>query len=374
MNEIHLYGVIGESVTAVDVKMALAKMDQQQPLIVRIDSEGGKVTDGLSMFEAFAAYPGPKKAIVQPAAFSIASYIAMAFDDVEIVSNGYVMIHNPLVETAGDAKALSQNVEMLSKMQASMTEAYSQKTGATPEVVAAWMNETTFFNAQEAVQMGFASRVIDTRAASAMLAPVALATKLRMPPQVYASLSVSDGLGGDNSETTQENGTMSNAAPVAATLQEIRAALPKAKSDFILKCLEQQLPIAQAQALAMEEMVRENEDVTAQNTELMAKLTAMESELTALKAQVGAQPGPDPNLNPEVETTVEYPMAKTGVRPVAAAGVVAGGKVSAKAQWDQAVRAELQHCSGNKMKAIQAADRANPGLRQQMLQEANAVA
>jgi hypothetical protein len=39
---------------------------------------------------------------IESSAFSIASFVAMAFDDVEISSNGYMMLHNPYAQAEGD--------------------------------------------------------------------------------------------------------------------------------------------------------------------------------------------------------------------------------------------------------------------------------
>jgi ATP-dependent protease ClpP protease subunit len=133
-NEINLFGPIGRTqdgsgVTAQQVKSLLAAADQNQPLVVRIDSEGGSVFDGLSIYEAFNNYPGPKKAIIESTAFSIASYIAMAFDEVEIAENGYVMIHEPASATDGTSSELKKSAELLDKLDQSMVTAYAKKTG-----------------------------------------------------------------------------------------------------------------------------------------------------------------------------------------------------------------------------------------------------
>jgi len=375
MNTINLCGTIGEDVTSLQVKAALEGMDQSKPLCVCIDSEGGEVFDGLSLYEAFAAYPGPKKAIIKPAAFSIASYIAMAFEEIEIVRNGYFMIHNPLISAEGDAATLSARMQLLIKLEQSMVDAYCSRTGQSPEVIRGMMQQDTFFNADEAVQMGFASRVIDTRAPSLMTSPMAIACKLKMPPQVFAALGAV--LGGDKREPTKENPLMSTAQPVAATLQEIRAALPKAKADFILTCLEKSMPLAQVQALALDGAMTENDQLQTECAALRAENAQLKAQLaTAAATPPAAPPAAPPTLNPDQETMCATPAAvtaKTGLKPVAQSGIGSHG-LSAKAQWDAAVKAELGNHGNNKIKAVQAVAKAYPGLRERMVQEANAVA
>ena len=70
---------------------------------------------------------------------------------------------------------------------------------------------------------------------------------------------------------------------MAPSIKEIKAAFPKMKDSFFVKCLERELPIASVASAAAEELMAENQ-------ELMAKVAAMEEEMTALKAR-GRVPG-----------------------------------------------------------------------------------
>jgi ATP-dependent protease ClpP protease subunit len=358
MNEIKLYGVIGEDVTAQSVKTLLAKMDQSQPLFVRIDSEGGSVFDGLSIYEAFAAYPGPKKAVIEPTAFSIASYIAAAFDDVEIVGNGYMMIHSPWTEAAGTASDLHKQAELLDKLQASMVQAYSQRTGKSEDEIKALLEKETWLNAQEAVQMGLATRVVSTEAKT-RLAPHA--RHQTMPQMVFAAL-FGAGQSGEKSVPTQESEPMSN-PQTAATLQEIKAAFPKAKAEFVLNCLEKSLPLASVAAAAAEELLAENDD-------LKAKLSAMEEEMAALKAK--AEEVVEEEVVEEVEEEpAAKPQAKAkGVKPIARASS-ASKSGDPRSEWKAAVDGFLAQCNGDRARASMLANRHNPGLRDRMLAMSN---
>lgn len=372
-NEINLFGVIGRTedgsgITAQQIKTQLAKMDQMQPLLVRIDSEGGSVFDGFSIYEAFASYPGPKKAIVESTAFSIASYIAMAFDEVEISENGYVMIHEPSTDTHGTASELAKNADLLSKLDQSMVAAYAKKTGLSEDDARGLMREETFMNASEALAMGFVNRINPTQVKTRVTPQ---AKHRNMPQRVYAAL-FGAGSGGDTREPTKDE-PMSN-TPTAATLQEIRAAFPKAKAEFVLKCLEAQKPMASVAAAAAEELMAENQ-------ELMAKVAAMEEEMAALKAQaleVVVEPSEEEEM-PEEEMAKAKAMedeemkakatARVGLKPIAKAKQVVSK--SAVAKWNETVNACLTRVGGNKVKAAALANRENPGLREQMLREVN---
>ena len=104
MNTIQLGAIgLGETPTmAKDVEAALANASPDETLFVDIHSEGGSVFEGFAIYNMLNEWPGKKVARIKVAAFSIASYIAMACDEIEIANNGFFMIHNPYSQTGGD--------------------------------------------------------------------------------------------------------------------------------------------------------------------------------------------------------------------------------------------------------------------------------
>lgn len=362
-NEIKLYGVIGEEVRAVEVKQQLDAMDQTQPLTVRIHSEGGSVSDGLAMYDAFTAYAGPKRAVIESAAFSIASYIAMAFDQVEITENGYLMIHNPHMEIAGDDAALAHGSAVLSKLKDSMVQAYSQKTGKSTEEVLAIMAAETWINAKEALASGYVSKITPPKQIKAV------ARLTNMPQGVLQSLF---GDGSDAGEQrVEKDKPMSDTKLVAASLGEIKAAFPKAKAEFVLSCLEKQLPMASVMTDALAAMDDELTALRARLAEYETKAAkAMEEE-----EEVVAMEEEDPAAMEEEEEEIivakakaQRAKAKAGVKPVAKA---TGSRPSATALWNKEIDAKAA-AGMSKVKAASLVNRENPGLREQMLAEVNA--
>jgi ATP-dependent protease ClpP protease subunit len=359
-NEIKLYGIIGEDVRAVEVKQQLDAMDQTQPLTVRIHSEGGSVSDGMGIYDAFKAYSGPKRAVIESAAFSIASYIAMAFDDVEITENGYLMIHNPHMEVAGDDAALSHGAGVLSKLKDSMVQAYSQKTGKSVDEVLAIMSAETWVNAAEAISGGWANRITAPKRQLR-----AVARSKQMPQGVFESLFGDGSDAGQKREPDKERSMSESTKPVAASLAEIKAAFPKAKAEFILTCIERQLPMASVMTDALAAMDEEL------NT-LRAKVAKFEEEAAAkaMETEEEVVPPVTEEDKEEVEAKAKA-KAKSGVRPVAKSASGSVPKQSATAQWTGSVSAKVS--SGlSRAQAIHAVEREFPGLREQMIEEANA--
>lgn len=312
------------------------------PISVKLHSEGGSVFEGFAVHDIFAAYQGPKTLAIESSAFSIASFVAMAFDDVEISSNGYMMLHNPYAVAEGDDEDFAKQSALLGKLKSSMVTAYSQRSGKSEDEIKAILKDETYLNAEQSVAMGFAKRITGQPVIGRAFAKLST-----MPHGVVSALFGAGSVG--NKDSQPKGKPMSELLPVAATLQEIKAAFPKAKADFVVKCLEKSMPMASVASAAVEEMMAENQ--------------ALRAEIDTLKA---AAVPVDPAA-PEVE--VEMPAKTTGVKALAKAKT--GGSPSARVRWDAAVAASLPLCKGDKMKAVAHANRNNPGLREAFLQEAN---
>jgi hypothetical protein len=183
-----------------------------------------------------------------------------------------------------------------------------------------------------------------------------------MPHRVVAAL-FGAGSGGDNDSEKGE--PMTESKPVAATLQEIEAAFPKASEKFIVKCLRRNLPLASVATAAAEEMMSENE-------ELKKQVTAMEDELAKYKAMESEsddeEEAPDARAEEDDEEKNTEAKARSGVKPVAKART---SGPSARVRWDQAVDAAMAKTK-DKMKAVALANRNHPGLREAYLAEVNA--
>lgn len=362
LNQIKLYGVIGEDVTAVQVKQQIDAMDQTQPLVVRIHSEGGSVPDGLAIYDALQAYAGPKKAIIESAAFSIASHIAMAFEDVEITENGYLMIHNPHMDVSGDDSAHTQAADVLNKMKTSMVEAYKRKTGKSEEEVLSVMAKETWINAKEALASGYVNRI--TQPKSVRIA----ARSMNIPKGVIESLS------GDTPKPQPTKDETMSQEPVAATVEEIEARFPTMKPERILACIKRKLPLASVMTEALSAMEEEMTALKAKLAEYeMKAATEVVVETEPSEEEVAAKAMEEEEMQAKVKAEEEVKMqakAKAGVKPVAKARGPVGG-VSAKAKWDSAISAKVEN-GIPKAKAASLVNKENPGLREQMLDEVNA--
>lgn len=360
--ELCLYGPIGyPGITARQVKEQLASFDQSGELVVRIDSEGGSVFDGLSIHDAIAAWPGDVRVVVESSAFSIASFIAMAGDSIDITENGYLMLHNPYTLTEGDQEDLQKQADLLGKLKDSMVAAYANKTGKTTEEVEAVMRAETWLDAREAHASGFVDSILPTARKSVAVARF----KGNMPERVIQSLNDSGDPSGETADQKEQHQMSSNPKPVA-TVKFIQARFGKASSDFIVKAVAAEMTEDQVAEMYYSEMVKENE-------ELKAKLAAMEKEMAAMKTKAEEMTiMPVEEEEEEEEKVVVMPAAKAkpGVSPVASV-TTSKPAISARAQWDSVIDGYVAK-GISKPAAAKRAIREHRDLHALMLAEANA--
>lgn len=364
MNEIKLYGTIGyPGMTSQMFKTLLAEADPSQELVIRIDSEGGSVFDGFGIYDAIKAWQGSTRAVVESSAFSIASFIAMAADTVEITENGYLMIHNPWMQTEGDYAQLAKDAATLAKLRDQMLAVYAEATGKTPEEMQQVMLAETFLDATDAVAQGYVDRVLPTARRSAAAAKY----KGNMPELVRASLSVSGNQCGET-ECNMEVNHMSN-SKILATAKSIKSRWPLAKSDFVVAALEQEMTDEQVAEKMVCEVMQENE-------QLKAKLAAMEQEMVALKAkaqEMQTMPATEEEDDEEETSVVVVPAAKArpGVLPVASAAAPAAARKTARQQWNDVV-ADYVAKGLTKTQAAAKMARNHRDLQAAVIEEANA--
>lgn len=132
---------------------------------LRINSPGGSVFDGLAIYNFLKSQDVTVQ--VDGLAASIASIIAMAGKEVRIAGNGFLMIHNPWGGAMGDSEEMRQTADLLDKIRDSLVGTYAAKTGKDVETIKQWMNEETWFSAQEAKDNGFVDTITDEIAFSA---------------------------------------------------------------------------------------------------------------------------------------------------------------------------------------------------------------
>lgn len=127
---------------------------------VHINSGGGDVYAGSEIYTALRAYSGKVVVKIVGIAASAASVIAMAGDVVEISPTAQIMIHNVSSRVEGDHNTLLHEAGVLEGFNKSIANAYVDKTGKAMDDLLDLMNKTTWFDAESAVNQGFADRIM----------------------------------------------------------------------------------------------------------------------------------------------------------------------------------------------------------------------
>jgi ATP-dependent Clp endopeptidase proteolytic subunit ClpP len=170
------------------------------PLLVEINSPGGNVWDGLSIYNQLRGRKAPVTTRVVGIAASIASIIALAGDRVEMADAALMMIHDPSGMASGTSEDMRKMADALDQHAEVLVGVYAKKTGRSPESIRAAMKSETWFTTAEAIQFGLVDKPIKQLAMAAKWHPRAVSPKA--PQSVRDSINkgiqqLADGYGAD---------------------------------------------------------------------------------------------------------------------------------------------------------------------------------
>jgi ATP-dependent Clp endopeptidase proteolytic subunit ClpP len=172
------------------------------PLLVEINSPGGNVWDGLSIYNQLRGRKAPVTTRVVGIAASIASIIALAGDRVEMADAALMMIHDPSGMASGTSEDMRKMADALDQHAEVLVGVYAKKTGRSPESIRAAMKSETWFTTAEAIQFGLVDKPIKQLAMAAKwhpravtkTAPETVKNNLRRGLEQYAEGLAGDGL------------------------------------------------------------------------------------------------------------------------------------------------------------------------------------
>lgn len=130
-----------------------------------ISSSGGDVFTGQSMYNYLKAHKGKITAYVERA-FSIASHILMACDEIKMVKGSQVMIHAVSGYCSGTKDDMIAYASLIENAADAIAESYVERTGHEVDYWRDIMKNEAgkYFSAQEAVELGLADEVIEPSA------------------------------------------------------------------------------------------------------------------------------------------------------------------------------------------------------------------
>jgi len=137
-------------VGAASLISALASADGKD-VVLHINSPGGDVFEARAMSAAIVAHKGKVTAQIDGCCASAATYLALACNEVRMTDGALFMVHNSWTLAMGDKNDLIETADLLDKIDSTIVSDYVNKTGASTDTVKGWMDATTWFTAQEAL-------------------------------------------------------------------------------------------------------------------------------------------------------------------------------------------------------------------------------
>lgn len=180
--QIIIYGEIGKDywgdgmmISAKAFSEELGKIpDTVKEIEVRINSGGGDVFEGITIYNRLKQHKAKKKVYVDGLAASISSIIALAGDEVIMGEGALYMIHLPWTWAVGDRQALDNTINRLMDIEEQMLGIYAKKTKMDRNEIRAMLEKETWLDADQAIEQGFANEKMEDTvpiAASAMKMP-----------------------------------------------------------------------------------------------------------------------------------------------------------------------------------------------------------
>lgn len=154
-------GFFSEGTSAEGFARDLKALGKISTLNVRINSPGGQVFEGLTIYNLLASHNARKIVHIDGLAASIASVVAMAGDEINIADNGMMMIHDAWGVGIGTADEIRKTADVLDTITATIAGTYAKRSGGELDTVRKMMASEKWMSAAEAAALGFADHVVD---------------------------------------------------------------------------------------------------------------------------------------------------------------------------------------------------------------------
>ncbi len=148
--------------------LALERADATRPVVLWIDSPGGEMLSGFSIYDT-ARFIQPRViTLVAGFAASMGSVIALAAEKRDRLSfpNARLLIHQPLIQGVmqGSASDLAIHAADILAAKTKLHRLYSERTGTPVQRFEELMERDHWLGPKEAQELGMISRIIEKRA------------------------------------------------------------------------------------------------------------------------------------------------------------------------------------------------------------------
>lgn len=181
--ELRIEGEIGAwGITAKQFAKDLKALGDVSQINMYVNSPGGEVFDGIAIYNMLKHHPAHIDGVVGGLAASMGSVIFMAANTRSIPENAAIMVHKPWGIQGGDAEDMRRYAELLDQVEGSLVQAYVEATGKTAEEIHALLEAETWMFGSEAVEAGFAHKILEPLKAFAQINSQRMQEFTKMPP------------------------------------------------------------------------------------------------------------------------------------------------------------------------------------------------
>lgn len=166
---IQVSGVVGSEL-AYDINrqlLALEKTDPTKPITMYIDSPGGEINSGFSIFDTVRFIQPTVYTVVAGLAASMGSVIALSAkkENRLALPNAKFLIHQPLISGTvyGQASDVEIRAKDILKTRERINQMYAHETGKSVKEIADATERDNWMTAEEAKNFGLISRIIHKR-------------------------------------------------------------------------------------------------------------------------------------------------------------------------------------------------------------------
>tara|TARA_R110002020_G_scaffold347688_1_gene561355 strand:- start:5792 stop:6790 length:999 start_codon:yes stop_codon:yes gene_type:complete len=159
--DIYIFDEIGAFGMNAQTFIEEIKEFKNSPINLHINCVGGDVFDGMAIYNILKKRTAETTVYIEGIAASMGSVIALAADKVVMAENSLFMIHNAWGGAMGESKELKKTANLLEKISNEIADIYIKKTNLPYEEVKEMMDEETWLNADEALELGFVDSISD---------------------------------------------------------------------------------------------------------------------------------------------------------------------------------------------------------------------
>lgn len=159
---VFLVGEVNDTVANLVVAqmLFLESEDSEKPINFYINSPGGSVTAGMSIYDAMKFVKAPVHTLCLGQAASMGAFLLSSGDERRALPNARIMIHQPLGGFRGQASDMQIHMEEMLRIKAMLNQILSINTGKPITQIEKDCDRDNFMSAEEARVYGLIDEVV----------------------------------------------------------------------------------------------------------------------------------------------------------------------------------------------------------------------